>query len=145
MNIFNYSRKAIETPCWYSDELEIRVEGIPNTGAKSRVETQIRLSIQLTSKNGVKAPYWSYLRINESMLAKSKLKKSQHQKLLDGTTAAMVSDETRVLDLEARVICESDENKKIKMCQGCVRREVSSRKCALLATYSHNIIAKTKQ
>ncbi|CAO3628798.1 unnamed protein product [Mucor hiemalis] len=57
------------------------------------------------------------------MLAKSKLKKSQHQKLLDGTTAAMVSDETRVLDLEARVICESDENKKIKMCQGCVRRE----------------------
>lgn len=106
-----------------SDELEIRVEGIPDTGAKSRVETQIRLSIQLTSKNGVKVPYWSYLRINESMLAKSKLKKSQYQKLLDGTTAAMVSDESRVLDLEARVVCESDENKIIKMCQGCVRRE----------------------
>jgi hypothetical protein len=58
------------------------------------------------------------------MLARSKLRKSQQQKLLDGSAAAMVSDESKVLDLEATVICESDEIKRIKMCQGCVRREV---------------------
>ncbi|OAD05924.1 hypothetical protein MUCCIDRAFT_79009 [Mucor lusitanicus CBS 277.49] len=105
------------------DSLQIRVDGIPDSGAKSRVETQIKLCVSLTTKDGMKAPYWSYIRIPDSMLARSKLRKSQQQKLLDGSAAAMVSDESKVLDLEARVVCESDENKKIKMCQGCVRRE----------------------
>lgn len=108
----------------FSDSLQIRVDGIPDSGAKSRVETQIKLCVSLTSKDGTKAPYWSYIRIADSMLARSKLRKSQQQKLLDGSAAAMVSDESKVLDLEARVVCESDETKKIKMCQGCVRREV---------------------
>ncbi|KAL9541910.1 hypothetical protein MBANPS3_008873 [Mucor bainieri] len=106
-----------------NDSLQIRVDGIPDSGAKSRVETQIKLCVSLTTKDGMKAPYWSYIRIPDSMLARSKLRKSQQQKLLDGSAAAMVSDESKVLDLEARVVCESDENKKIKMCQGCVRRE----------------------
>ncbi|KAI9470829.1 MAG: hypothetical protein EXX96DRAFT_491267, partial [Benjaminiella poitrasii] len=100
----------------------ICVEGIPENGAKSRVETQIKLHISLTTKDGMKAPYWSYIRIPDSLLARSKLKKSQQQKLLDGSAAAMVSDESKVLDLEARVVCESDETKKIKMCQGCRKR-----------------------
>lgn len=100
------------------------MDGIPDSGAKSRVETQIKLCVSLTTKDGIKAPYWSYIRIPDSMLARSKLRKSQQQKLLDGSAAAMVSDESKVLDLEARVVCESDENKRIKMCQGCVRREV---------------------
>lgn len=106
-----------------TDSLQIRVDGIPDSGAKSRVETQIKLCVSLATKDGIRAPYWSYIRIPDSMLARSKLRKSQQQKLLDGSTAAMVSDESKVLDLEARVVCESDENKKIKMCQGCVRRE----------------------
>lgn len=107
-----------------SSEFKIRVDGIPENGAKSRVETQIKLSISLVSKDGTHIPYWSYLRIPDELLAGSKLRKSQQQKLLDGSAAAMVSDESKVLDLEARVICESDESKVIKMCQGCVRREV---------------------
>lgn len=115
----------LETHSPFSDSLQIRVDGIPDSGAKSRVETQIKLCVSLTTKDGMKAPYWSYIRIPDSMLARSKLRKSQQQKLLDGSAAAMVSDESKVLDLEARVVCESDENKKIKMCQGCVRREVS--------------------
>lgn len=86
----------------------------------------MKLSIKLVSKNGgVQAPpYWSYLRIPTPLLARSKLKKSQQQKLLDGSSTTMVSDESKVLNLEARVVCESDEEKIIKMCQGCVRREV---------------------
>lgn len=104
------------------------MKGIPSTGAKSRVETQIKLSIQLASKSSNKTPYWSYLRINESMLAKSKLKKSRQQKLLNGSAAAMVSNESKVLDLEARIVCETDEDKIIKMCHGCVRREVILKK-----------------
>jgi hypothetical protein len=100
------------------------VDGIPDSGAKSRVETQIKLLISLTTKRGSKIPYWSYIRISESLLATSKLRKSQQQKLLDGSAATMVSDDSKILDLEARVVCETDENKIIQMCQGCVRREV---------------------
>ncbi|KAI8637027.1 hypothetical protein BD408DRAFT_425180 [Parasitella parasitica] len=110
-------------PSATNNGLQIHVDGIPDSGAKSRVETQIKLSVSLTTRDGVTFPYWSYIRIPESMLARSKLRKSQQQKLLDGSAAAMVSDETKVLDLEARVVCESDERKKIEMCQGCVRRE----------------------
>ncbi|GAN10534.1 conserved hypothetical protein [Mucor ambiguus] len=119
-----FGNRSETTPIITSnDSLQIRVDGIPDSGAKSRVETQIKLCVSLTTKDGMKAPYWSYIRIPDSMLARSKLRKSQQQKLLDGSAATMVSDESKVLDLEARVICESDENKKIKMCQGCVRRE----------------------
>ncbi|CEP17013.1 hypothetical protein [Parasitella parasitica] len=115
--------KAATVPYTSNDGLQIHVDGIPDSGAKSRVETQIKLCVSLTTRDGIKVPYWSYIRIPDSMLARSKLRKSQQQKLLDGSAAAMVSDESKVLDLEARVVCESDEHKRIKMCQGCVRRE----------------------
>ncbi|RCH87040.1 SPT3 Dosage dependent suppressor of Ty-induced promoter mutations-like protein [Rhizopus azygosporus] len=98
----------------------IRVNGIPPTGTKSRVETQIKLSIQLVpiDKTIVPSVPWKYLRVPEYLLARPKLKKiAQKQKLMNA------EDPSNILDLEARVICESNKHKKIKMCQGCVRRE----------------------
>lgn len=59
------------------------------------------------------------------MLARSKLRKYQQQKLLEGSVATMVSDESKVLTLEAKVICSTDSSKDVRMCPGCVRREVS--------------------
>jgi hypothetical protein len=108
------------------DNLQIRVLGVPNHGAKSRVETQIKLCIQLLTSTGTKVPSWSYLRLPETMLARSKLRKSQQQKLLDGSVATMVSDESKVLTLDARVICSTDASRTVRMCTGCVRREVMS-------------------
>jgi hypothetical protein len=101
------------------------VLGIPSHGAKSRVETQIKLCIQLLSSNGTKVSNWPYLRLPEYMLARSKLRKNQQQKLLEGSVATMVSDESKVLTLEAKVVCTSDSSKDVRMCPGCVRREVS--------------------
>jgi hypothetical protein len=100
------------------------VDGIPSTGAESRVETQMKLSIHLSDANGSKVPNWSYLRIDHSQLARSKLRKGQNHKFLDESLVTMSSDESRVLSLEAQIVCESNGNKIIKMCQGCVRREV---------------------
>lgn len=60
------------------------------------------------------------------MLARSKLRKSQQQKLLDGSVATMVSDESKVLTLDARVICSTDATRTVRMCTGCARREVIS-------------------
>jgi hypothetical protein len=62
------------------------------------------------------------------MLARSRLRKNQQQqqqKVLDGSIATMVSDESKVLQLEAKVVCASNTDHPIRMCIGCVRREVS--------------------
>ncbi|CAO3578382.1 unnamed protein product [Absidia cylindrospora] len=106
-----------------NEGLQIRVLGIPSLGAKSRVETQIKLGLQLLTSNGSKVPHWSYLRLPEHMLARSKLRKTQQQKLLDGSVATMVSDESKVLTLDAQVICSTNTSKSVRMCPGCVRRE----------------------
>ncbi|KAI9483973.1 MAG: hypothetical protein EXX96DRAFT_464361, partial [Benjaminiella poitrasii] len=106
---------------------QIRILGVPNKGAKSRVETQIKLCIQLIGEHEKKDLNWSYIQVNEKMLAKSRLRKNQQQQqqslLSDGSTiATMISDESKVLQLEAKVICATT-NDTIRMCVGCVRRE----------------------
>lgn len=59
------------------------------------------------------------------MLARSKLRRNQlQQKPLDGSITTMVSDESKILQLEAKVVCASNEDQPIRMCIGCVRREV---------------------
>lgn len=93
------------------------MNGIPNSGVQSRVETQIKLSISLRTKHGKNVSDWSYIRISESLLTKFKQRKNRF-------AATMISDDSKVLELDARVVCETNEDKKIEMCQGCVRREV---------------------
>ncbi|RCH82147.1 hypothetical protein CU098_001083, partial [Rhizopus stolonifer] len=118
-----------EKPLYTNEESnrpQIRILGVPSTGAKSRVETQIKLCIQLMTKDEKKVVDWSYIRLGENMLARSRLRKSQQQvKPLDGSIATMVSDESKVLQLEAKVICASSSNTDhpVRMCVGCVRRE----------------------
>ncbi|KAI7891597.1 uncharacterized protein EV154DRAFT_507279 [Mucor mucedo] len=107
--------------CKQYSNLQIRVLGVPTTGAKSRVETQIKLCIQLMTQDK-KVMDWSYIRIDETMLARSRLRKNQHQKS-DGSVTTMVSDEAKILQLEAKVVCASNTDQPIRMCVGCVRRE----------------------
>lgn len=102
---------------------------MPPTGAKSRVETQIKLCIQLMTQDDKKVMDWSYIRLSENMLARSRLRKNQQQlqSKVDGGSvgvATMVSDESKVLQLEAKVVCASNTDHPIRMCVGCVRREV---------------------
>lgn len=97
--------------------LQIRVLGIAQSGAKSRVETQIKLCIQLVTDGGDKAQWWSHLKLPEHMVTKDKLKK----------TASIASDAInpeKVLYLQARVLCTSDPSKKVTTCYSCIQREV---------------------
>lgn len=111
--------------------MQIRVLGVPQTGAKSRVETQIKLCIQLVTDDGDKAQWWSHLKLPEHMVAKDKLKR---QVLLstapNGTKIANVSGldnptikPEKMLFLTARVICASDPSRKVVTCLGCIQRE----------------------
>ncbi|CAG8487021.1 8074_t:CDS:10 [Ambispora gerdemannii] len=110
--------------------LQIQVLGVPQTGAKSRVETQIKLCLQLVTDKGEKVPLWSHLRLPEYMVAKEKLK-TKNARNNQGQSMNIV--EKSVLNLEANVICASDA-KKVLTCLGCVQRELDS-------DYTNTVIA----
>ncbi|KAI9361039.1 hypothetical protein BD770DRAFT_32572 [Pilaira anomala] len=111
--------------------MQIRVLGVPQTGAKSRVETQIKLCIQLVTVDGDKAQWWSHLKLPEHMVAKDKLKR---QVLLSTTPngskmANVVGLDNpsikpeKMLFLTARVMCASDPTRNVVTCLGCIQRE----------------------
>lgn len=113
--------------------MQIRVLGVPQTGAKSRVETQIKLCIQLVTDDGDKAQWWSHLKLPEHMVAKDKLKRPQillpaNNKatattvIVDNNNSASIKPE-KMLYLSARVICASDPSRKVVTCLGCIQRE----------------------
>ncbi|KAL0076034.1 hypothetical protein J3Q64DRAFT_1643310 [Phycomyces blakesleeanus] len=107
--------------------MQIRVLGVPQTGAKSRVETQIKLCIQLVTDDGDKAQWWSHLKLPEHMVAKDKLKRqvmmanAQNGLKVDGANLPIKPE--RMLFLSARVICASDPSRKVVTCLGCIQRE----------------------
>ncbi|KAI9305291.1 hypothetical protein BJ944DRAFT_70730 [Cunninghamella echinulata] len=114
--------------------MQIRVLGVPQTGAKSRVETQIKLCLQLVTDDGDKVQRWSHLKLPEHMVAKDKLKRQQQVTVntdehgsitsvsgLDHTNGTIKAD--KMLFLSARVICASDPTRKVVTCLGCIQRE----------------------
>lgn len=79
------------------------------------------------TKDEKKVLDWSHIRLSENMLARSRLRKNQQKQLsrtMDGPMLSMVSDESKVLNLEAKVICASNTDHPIRMCASCVGREV---------------------
>ena len=119
--------------------MQIRVLGVPQSGAKSRVETQIKLCIQLVTDDGDKAQWWSHLKLPEHMVAKDKLKRQVMLSTApNGTRIANVAGldsnnmpirPEKMLFLSARVICASDPSKKVVTCLGCIQREVGDAAC----------------
>lgn len=104
--------------------LQIRVLGVPQTGAKSRVETQIKLCIQLVTDGGDKAQWWSHLKLPEHMVTKDKLKKTNNSRNGGGLSdSGLPVNPEKMLYLQARVLCASDPSKKVVTCIGCIQRE----------------------
>lgn len=100
---------------------------MPQTGAKSRVETQIKLCIQLVTDGGDKAQWWSHLKLPEHMVTKDKLKKTNNSR--NGSNGGLSDsglpvNPEKMLCLQARVLCASDPSKKVVTCIGCIQREV---------------------
>ena len=120
----------------------IRVLGLPETGAKSRVETQIKVCVQLVnSTTNELATDWTHVRLPEHMVAKEKLKRKHNQQqqkgaspttggidanssMINGADDNSALDENKLLRLEAAVVCDSHPDNEIIMCTSCVHREV---------------------
>ncbi|SAL99406.1 hypothetical protein [Absidia glauca] len=121
----------------------IRVLGIAEQGAKSRVETQIRLNLELINGQGEKVQDWTHVKLPDPLLTLKRRNASTstltnsntHSNRKRGSSAALDrqhhlhNDATddfpqdTILHLRASVICESDVTRKVKMCQRCVWRE----------------------
>lgn len=102
--------------------------------------------------NEKKVQDWSYIRLSDSMLARSRLRKNQQQqqqqqqqKSMDGSVATMVSDESKVLRLEAQVVCASSTDQPIRMCVGCVRREVRLLMCVYFLILFTNCLVSNRE
>ncbi|OAD06165.1 hypothetical protein MUCCIDRAFT_78777 [Mucor lusitanicus CBS 277.49] len=98
----------------------IRVLGLPHTGAKSRVETQIKICLQLVDTAGELATNWSHIKLPEHLVAKDKLKR-KNQKYGADEKASLTDNQ--VLTLEAAVVCDGQPDNEIIMCTSCVHRE----------------------
>ncbi|TPX59542.1 hypothetical protein PhCBS80983_g02410 [Powellomyces hirtus] len=106
----------------YSQGLQIRVLGVPQHNAKSRVETQIKLCLQLVTDKGDKVPLWSHLRLPEHLIPKERLRRKK-----DAAADCIVGESSppdhAVLNLETLVVCASDVTKTVTTCLGCIQRE----------------------
>ncbi|KAJ1930082.1 SPT3 Dosage dependent suppressor of Ty-induced promoter mutations-like protein [Tieghemiomyces parasiticus] len=99
--------------------MRIEVHGIAQHGAKSRVETQIRLGLQLLDSQGEAVTYWPHLRLPEHAVVKDRNRNRQGQIIESPPTPPR----HQVLTMEATVICASNPTKKVEVCLGCIRRE----------------------
>jgi hypothetical protein len=124
------------------------VLGIAEQGAKSRVETQIRLNLELINDQGEKVQDWTHVKLPDPLLTLKRRNASTstltnsntHSNRKRGSSAALdrqhhlhndATDDLpqdTILHLRASVICESDVTRKVKMCQRCVWREVRKRR-----------------
>ncbi|KAG0234154.1 hypothetical protein BGW41_001206 [Actinomortierella wolfii] len=101
--------------------LRVNIVGIPAQGAKSRVETQIKLGIQLVNQNNELVGLWTHMRLPDYMVAKEKNKQINAKNL--GPEVIQALNNGTCLSLDASVVCQSDRSKVIQTCTGCVLRE----------------------
>jgi len=110
---------------------ELALVGIPPNGAKSRVETQIKLDLQLLhpgTDDLVKDAY-EYIKLPAYGVSKEKFRLNNLKGIpilrylvtVDGPKEV---DLDKVLHLEASVVCTTQPTKSVFICEGCILREV---------------------
>ncbi|KAJ3034364.1 hypothetical protein HK097_004537, partial [Rhizophlyctis rosea] len=97
--------------------MQIRVLGVPHHNAKSRVETQVKICLQLVTDQGEKVTGWSGLKLPEGLLARERGRRGKAG--FDDQTASPPT----LLHLTATVLCASDITRSVQTCLGCVQRE----------------------
>ncbi|KAJ2862500.1 SPT3 Dosage dependent suppressor of Ty-induced promoter mutations-like protein [Coemansia aciculifera] len=106
--------------------LKIELEGIPQENAKSRVETQIKITLRLnTEDTGERATCWTHLALPELLVSREKFRHQMQKRTAGypGDTGKMPLSPEHVVHLEAGIFCSSDPTRKVETCLGCIRRE----------------------
>ncbi|KAJ9068387.1 SPT3 Dosage dependent suppressor of Ty-induced promoter mutations-like protein [Entomophthora muscae] len=98
------------------DKFKLKVSGIPLSGARSRVETQIKLCLKLISTEGGSIQEWSHIRLPYFMTVGER-----GRRIVKGSSRNVM--EERVLNLRVWVVCATDTKRRVKVCNGCIHRE----------------------
>ncbi|KAJ2079162.1 SPT3 Dosage dependent suppressor of Ty-induced promoter mutations-like protein [Coemansia sp. RSA 988] len=102
--------------------LHIELDGIPSENAKSRVETQIKLTLRLNTNDGARATCWTHLALPELLVSRDKFRhrlQTRQQQSENGLPASP----QHVVRLEAMIKCSSDLTREVETCSGCINRE----------------------
>ncbi|KAF9948115.1 SPT3 Dosage dependent suppressor of Ty-induced promoter mutations-like protein [Mortierella alpina] len=81
----------------------VNITGIPLQGAKSRVETQIKLGIQLVNQQNERVGAWTHIKLPEYMVAKEKNKRINAKNVV-GPITQLDEDDPEQIALEQRKI-----------------------------------------
>ncbi|KAF9358259.1 hypothetical protein BGX26_002127 [Mortierella sp. AD094] len=97
--------------------LQIEISGIPAENGKCRVETQLKITLQLKNAQGQIIKDWKQLRLPRPLIAKEK-----HRMEKFNGRGKHIQD-AEILTLEARLVCDHDMTKVLECCDNCIGRE----------------------
>ncbi|KAF9207767.1 hypothetical protein BGZ49_010589 [Haplosporangium sp. Z 27] len=97
--------------------LQIEISGIPAENGKCRVETQLKISLQLKDAQGEVVKDWKQLRLPRPLIAKEK-----HRMEKFNGRGKHIQD-SEILTLDAKLVCDHDMTKVLECCDNCIGRE----------------------
>ncbi|KAK3830598.1 MAG: hypothetical protein JOS17DRAFT_817550 [Linnemannia elongata] len=97
--------------------LQIEISGIPAENGKCRVETQLKIGLHLRSDNASPVTEYKQLRLPRHYIAKEK----HRMEKFNGRDKHLQDSE--ILTLDARLVCDHDMTKVLECCDNCIGRE----------------------
>ncbi|KAF9100526.1 hypothetical protein BGX27_000353 [Mortierella sp. AM989] len=97
--------------------LQIEISGIPAENGKCRVETQLKITLQLKNAQGEIVKDWKQLRLPHPLIAKEK----HRMEKFNGRNKHI--QDTEILTLDAKLVCDHDMTKTLECCDNCIGRE----------------------
>ncbi|KAF9093792.1 SPT3 Dosage dependent suppressor of Ty-induced promoter mutations-like protein [Mortierella sp. AM989] len=96
---------------------QIVISGIPAENGKCRVETQLKIGFHLKSPHGDAVMKWKQIKLPRSLIAKEKHRIEK----FNGRDKHLQDSE--ILTLETRLVCDHDMSKVLECCDNCIGRE----------------------
>ncbi|KAF9351547.1 hypothetical protein BGX26_010478 [Mortierella sp. AD094] len=96
---------------------QIVISGIPAENGKCRVETQLKIGFHLRGLHGEALMKWKQIRLPRSLIAKEKHRIEK----FNGRDKHLQDSE--ILTLETRLVCDHDMTKLLECCDNCIGRE----------------------
>ncbi|KAF9422763.1 hypothetical protein BGZ76_003740, partial [Entomortierella beljakovae] len=97
--------------------LQIEISGIPAENGKCRVETQLKIALQLKDAQGHVVTDWKQLRLPHPLIAKEKHRMEKFN------ARNKHAQDAEILTLDARLVCDHDMTKILECCENCIGRE----------------------
>ena len=139
-DLFSYLKSILKIFALSNYSLMISTPSIPSTGTKSRVETQVRVTLDLAqpSGSGDQSSYdrvgtWKWIKLPKGTATRKRSRKEGkigtfspciYLVMLPAKPATLDAAASDTLFLSANVTCSSNPSKEVASCATCQGREV---------------------